>query len=906
MSRLGERRGGESVLPPYPSEFESEMETEVEETDGEGLTPAAKHPGRRGGVAEGTTNEVHMGSHAPSDRNVPGWMRKDNSSATLDATAVPSRQEMEDDYVTVQHPETPHNEETMHVCRDMRRLLDMREQYVYVSRPSSAAAAGGTSTSGGRVATPRQQKNPFVWEPRPASDHSFEFVRGVVHVYDRNGNVAFAPKHTANEFFKDLHHVLRVVNSGPVKSFCHHRLLLLEQKFNMHLMLNADKEFFAQKGAPHRDFYNVRKVDTHVHHSSCMNQKHLLRFIKHKLRKEPDEVVAKIDGKERTLAEVFELLNLTGYDLNVDTLDMHADKHTFHRFDKFNLKYNPCGQSQLREIFIKQDNLLEGRYLAELTQEVFSDLMASKYQMAEYRISIYGRKATEWDTLAAWVCNNALHCDNVQWMIQIPRLYEIYHGNGTLQNFQQMIDNIFNSLFEVTIDPQSHPQLHMFLQTVVGFDMVDDESRPERRPSKSHMPQPCDWNVPHNPAFAYYAYYIEANLHVLNDFRQSKGLNTFAFRPHAGEAGDLDHLATSFLLAHNIAHGINLRKSPGLQYMFYLAQIGLCMSPLSNNSLFLDYHKNPLPTFLARGLFISLSSDDPLQIHLTKEPLVEEYSVAAQVWKLTSCDMCEMARNSVLMSGFPHQCKQHWVSDQYWLPGVAGNDIHKTNVPSLRVRYRYDTWCNEMRYIYHSELARMPSAPVELRAAQPPGFAASALGTPNGGRETVPRPAPLLEVSVGTAVASKSPPLSPQVTRRIRNGHRHMMMTDGVGSSSGGSTDGEIPGARSRAHYGDDSGDESDDEEEDGSEGRRSSAGLVVSANEMERLERSSSLPSGVTEVSTTVAETIAEGVAPVGAEANGDVASAASDDAGGKAGEEDAAENDSTGEVAHASAADS
>lgn len=56
-------------------------------------------------------------------------------------------------------------------------------------------------------------------------------------------------------------------------------------------MLNADREFLAQKSAPHRDFYNVRKVDTHVHHSACMNQKHLLRFIKSKLRKEPDEVM---------------------------------------------------------------------------------------------------------------------------------------------------------------------------------------------------------------------------------------------------------------------------------------------------------------------------------------------------------------------------------------------------------------------------------------------------------------------------------------------------------------------------------------------------------------------------------------------------------------------------------------
>ena len=61
------------------------------------------------------------------------------------------------------------------------------------------------------------------------------------------------------------------------------------QKFSLHLMLNADREFLAQKSAPHRDFYNVRKVDTHVHHTSCMNQKHLLRFIKSKLRKEQDE-----------------------------------------------------------------------------------------------------------------------------------------------------------------------------------------------------------------------------------------------------------------------------------------------------------------------------------------------------------------------------------------------------------------------------------------------------------------------------------------------------------------------------------------------------------------------------------------------------------------------------------------
>lgn len=42
------------------------------------------------------------------------------------------------------------------------------------------------------------------------------------------------------------------------------------------------------------------------------------------------------------------------------------DRNTFHRFDKFNAKYNPIGESKLREIFIKTDNYMEGRYFAEL------------------------------------------------------------------------------------------------------------------------------------------------------------------------------------------------------------------------------------------------------------------------------------------------------------------------------------------------------------------------------------------------------------------------------------------------------------------------------------------------------------------------------------------------------------
>ena len=49
----------------------------------------------------------------------------------------------------------------------------------------------------------------------------------------------------------------------------------------------------------------LRQVDTHVHASSCMNQKHLLRFIKKTMKQQSQEVVYRNqDGSVMTLAEV--------------------------------------------------------------------------------------------------------------------------------------------------------------------------------------------------------------------------------------------------------------------------------------------------------------------------------------------------------------------------------------------------------------------------------------------------------------------------------------------------------------------------------------------------------------------------------------------------------------------------
>lgn len=464
------------------------------------------------------------------------------------------------------------------------------------------------------------------------------------------------------DFSQDIARIFAIRCTGPVVSYSYQRLRLLEAQYNVHCMLNGDTETSEMMAIPHRDFYNVRKVDTHVHHSACMNAKHLLRFIKKKCKYFYDEVVIiekDMDGteKELRLRDVFERLDIDPYDLNLDKLAVMADGGTFQRFDKFNLKYNPCGDSMLRTVFLKTDNHVSGRYLAELTKELLADLEETKYQLSEYRLSIYGRKPTEWRQLAQWVMGHGLISSYNKWMIQIPRIFNVYASLGMLQNFEQMIDNIFSPLFAVSCDPESDPLLHQFLSHVSGLDSVDDESKLGL--DKLEV-MPKDWTVKDNPSYRYYTYYIWANLRALNHLRASRGLNTFSFRPHAGEAGAIDNLDTTFLMANSINHGINLKLSPALQYLYYLGQIGLALSPLSNNLLFVDYAKNPFFSLFARGLNVSLSTDDPLMFHQTKEPLMEEYSIAKQVWRLSSADLCELARMSVLQSGFDDECKKRW------------------------------------------------------------------------------------------------------------------------------------------------------------------------------------------------------------------------------------------------------
>ncbi|XP_014673024.1 PREDICTED: AMP deaminase 2-like [Priapulus caudatus] len=608
------------------------------------------------------------------------------------------------------------------------------------------------------------------------------------------------------------------------------------------------------------------KVDTHIHAASCMNQKHLLRFIKSKMKHHPEDVVCveRATGNDVTLKQVFQQMGVSAYDMSVDMLDVHADRNTFHRFDKFNAKYNPVGESRLREIFIKTDNYREGHYFAQLLKEavvdghdderddvggdesrdrvhvergmlgerrlhravrarsVVSGRRRDQRRSRRHRGGGYGggllRRARKVDrdvergggdgdrrqeaprvprddgarrrvSLAARRVRVSVARDRhddpqrgggrragdagvdaarVRDLRARPAVDDARRQQQRLQRLRQLDDeeeevgggeareqHVGGAAVEpraqqhderesvgrgATDAAQRHDAIDDDEEDVVvarrhgdarglaadeplggvlwsrclkaeehlvtGLDSVDDESKVESSSFLEDTPTPEEWTDDDNPPYAYYLYYTYANMAILNHFRRERGLNTIVLRPHCGEAGGVDHMVTGFLLGENISHGLQLRKVPVLQYLYYLAQVGLAMSPLSNNSLFLNYNRNPLPEYLARGLNVSLSTDDPLQFHFTKEPLMEEYSIAAQVWKLSSADMCELARNSVMMSGFSREVKQHWLGENYRLPGVQGNDITRTNVPDIRVAYRHETMCEELSTLvlaYRSE-----------------------------------------------------------------------------------------------------------------------------------------------------------------------------------------------------------
>ena len=83
--------------------------------------------------------------------------------------------------------------------------------------------------------------------------------------------------------------------------------------------------------------------------------------------------------------------------------------------------------------------------------------------------------------------------------LTLPFHSDVYRANSIVENFEQILANVFGPLFEVTLNASSHAKLYIFLKHCIGFDSVDDESKPEHHTFSADIARPNRWSQEENP-----------------------------------------------------------------------------------------------------------------------------------------------------------------------------------------------------------------------------------------------------------------------------------------------------------------------------------------------------------------------------------------------------------------------
>ena len=222
------------------------------------------------------------------------------------------------------------------------------------------------------------------------------------------------------DFMTDYNRLKAIIQDGATRSFSFQRLQLLSSAFKTHNIANGQVENEAQSRLLGTDFYRTHKCDNHIHLAAAASGKQFVDFVRDKVRarrrrrrrhahrplnpltiatvqleNEPDTVVLE-EGD--TLKEVFDKAGLDADHLTIDAFNVLADYSVYQRFDNFNSKYSPFKLAQMRRIFLKVDNHIQGRYFAELTKRVLArhEMNKGHASLAEMRLSVYGMERHEW------------------------------------------------------------------------------------------------------------------------------------------------------------------------------------------------------------------------------------------------------------------------------------------------------------------------------------------------------------------------------------------------------------------------------------------------------------------------------------------------------------------------------
>lgn len=462
----------------------------------------------------------------------------------------------------------------------------------------------------------------------------------VLQLRDNFLGASAPPGPTVEAFSAALDKVIRLMNDRKAADFCSSRLKVLEARFSLYKLENLQNEA-AEVKEYDIDLTGIPKVDAHLHASAIITAPQLSSYMHTVYGEDKDRVYGNTTVGAAMRAAGFDERRITG--------------STLSDFGAMATNYSPIHNKKMRDLYLSTTEL-EGEYFFNIVRDCAATARVTN-GFLEPRFSIYGKCPSEWEALARWI--KRWKVDDVPGLliaVQFPRVYRVWKKRGLVQSFAEMLHNFWQPLFDAARCPQEHEDVASLLLHLRLIDTVDDESK-EDEADISNLPEPDQWTGSEEPPYSYYIYHMHANLSRLNGLRaawpKKRRISDFGFpsppielRPHCGEAGPSHHLATAFLFCHGISHGINLENSPVLQYLFYLAQVCIAMSPLSNSTLLKEYRDNPFAAFFRRGLRVSLATDDPMMFHVTHAPLLEEYVTARNAFELDEVDLSEVGRNS--------------------------------------------------------------------------------------------------------------------------------------------------------------------------------------------------------------------------------------------------------------------
>lgn len=471
-----------------------------------------------------------------------------------------------------------------------------------------------------------------------------------------------------------MERIHELMNQPSLQRFCTVHLRLNDIHYESFELTEKHLEDVETR-SDNTDFYMAAKIDTHLHLSALMTSPELLSYL--------EEIFVR-DGHlpfddTQTIGDVLLSAGFEPGKTAIDDLRTQSTSDMYRDFGEFNAAFTPFRSKKLADMLFKT-SVLDGRYLKEIIHRMAEKAMRHNIFL-EPRVSIYARSHGEWEELAQWFDSAKPQHRHVLFAVQCPRVYHVWRKANAIQTFADLLTNFFGPMVEATKSPEKHPALARLLAQISCIDTVDNEAT-EDEFFCSALPPPTKYTASANPPYSYYTIYFWYNLRGLNALREAKGLNTFQLRPHAGEAGPVHHLASTFLFAQGISHGINLEHQPVLQYLYYMAQVPISVSPISNACLFVPYAQNPFPTLFKRGLHVTLTTDDPLQFHMSNDPILEEYTTARHAWSLSMTDLSEIARNSVLTSSADARLREEL---------IGGEDpCDRCNVPKRRFDFRHD------------------------------------------------------------------------------------------------------------------------------------------------------------------------------------------------------------------------